>query len=566
MKLKSLHKYTSLLALLALLVFTSCHHKKPPQNDVVDEIAQLDDNIAKNIKKQLDYLTDEKMLDDSTVVFRPGALTDFYKARDYKVAWSGKGVPLKMADTLLSILLHKTYYGFSAVNYHEAKIFSNFRAAAINASRKKDAAHWAETDILLTNAFMKFCKQVHYGILPPDSVSLRKDSTYSDSALVVLMNMVVKHGNTGAMIEAQEPHYAQYHLLKKAEVDYRKQIAANGWDSLPVAYKDTAAFTNMLRNRLTAEGYYDTAKVHRHSQKALTEALKAYQEAHALYVDGVAGKNTIASLNVSKAERLRQLDLNLERYRHLPDSLPSRYVMVNIPAFSLQLWDDDTLVLRSKVIVGEPSKQTPLLNSRITNYVMYPYWVVPFSIITKEMLPAIKNNIDYLQEKNLQVLDRHNNVVDPYELEWTKYSKRYFPYRIRQMTGLDNSLGILKFNFYNKYSVYLHDTNARSLFGKTSRALSHGCVRVQDWKTMAYYLVKNDTARYPVDSLNNWLAQGNKKEVYIPHPLPIYIRYFSNEVNDDGKLIFYEDIYNRDKIMEKQFYATLKKERNLVQG
>jgi murein L,D-transpeptidase YcbB/YkuD len=223
--------------------------------------------------------------------------------------------------------------------------------------------------------------------------------------------------------------------------------------------------------------------------------------------------------------------------------------MVNIPAYRMELWDSGRVALESRVIVGAPRTRTPVLNSRMTNFVMFPYWRVPFSITIKEMLPAIQKDRGYLAKKNLEIIDRDGNAINPDSVNWSRMSKNYFPYVLRQMDGIENSLGIMKFNFMNKYSVYLHDTNNRGLFRNAYRAMSHGCVRVQQWDSLAMYLIRNDP-RHPRDSIRTWLANGNKKQIDIQHPLPIYLRYFTAE-GKDGQLILHEDIYGEDKVLRK---------------
>jgi murein L,D-transpeptidase YcbB/YkuD len=186
----------------------------------------------------------------------------------------------------------------------------------------------------------------------------------------------------------------------------------------------------------------------------------------------------------------------------------------------------------------------------MTNFVMYPYWRVPFSITIKEMLPAIQRDRAYLAKKNLEIIDSHGNAVSPDSVKWSRMSKNYFPYVLRQMDGIENSLGIMKFNFMNKYAVYLHDTNARGLFANSYRALSHGCVRVQQWDSLSMYLTKDDT-RHPRDSMRRWLANGDKKQIDIQHSVPIYFRYFTAE-GRDGRLVLHEDIYGEDRLLRKQ--------------
>jgi murein L,D-transpeptidase YcbB/YkuD len=257
----------------------------------------------------------------------------------------------------------------------------------------------------------------------------------------------------------------------------------------------------------------------------------------------------------SALQQFRQIAITLDRYKLLPDTLPSTYAWVNIPAYTLSIYDADTLVFDSKVIVGAPKTRTPELSSAITNFITYPQWTVPYSIIFKEMLPKIRKDISYLQKQNLMVVDKNDNVIDPHTIDWMKMSKNHFPYLLKQRQGDDNSLGVLKFNFRNKYNVYLHDTNARGLFSKSNRALSHGCVRLQKWQDLAHFLVRNDTLRYSSDTLNAWIQRQEKHLVSGFPRLPIYIRYFTVEGTKDSTLLFNRDIYKEDSVLAAGYFA-----------
>jgi murein L,D-transpeptidase YcbB/YkuD len=188
-------------------------------------------------------------------------------------------------------------------------------------------------------------------------------------------------------------------------------------------------------------------------------------------------------------------------------------------------------------------------------FIIYPFWTVPYSIATKELLPILKRDTSYLRRKNFEVLDRNNIVVDPKTINWKKYSKTYFPWKLRQRIGDENSLGILKFNFENKYGVYLHDTDNRRLFGREMRSLSHGCVRLEKFLDFAQFLIREDSVKYPVDSLHADLLTEKQKYVYVRKPIPIYIRYFSAEADAHGGLYFFIDIYRKDEILKKELYG-----------
>jgi murein L,D-transpeptidase YcbB/YkuD len=255
----------------------------------------------------------------------------------------------------------------------------------------------------------------------------------------------------------------------------------------------------------------------------------------------------------------------MDRYKMLPDSLPERYIWVNIPSYSLRLMSHDTMVLASKVVVGKPITRTPVLSSSVSEMITYPQWTIPASIIEKEILPGLKKDTAYLRKKGYMLLNSKNEEVSPDSVNWAKY-KKTIPYKVIQGSGDDNALGVLKFNFPNKYSVYLHDTNQRSFFGQETRALSHGCVRVQEWEKMAYYIMTNEnTVAYngkpkqiPVDSLTHWLSIKEKHSIPLRTKLPVFIRYFTCEATN-GQIIFFEDIYNEDKQMTELLFANKKK-------
>jgi murein L,D-transpeptidase YcbB/YkuD len=170
------------------------------------------------------------------------------------------------------------------------------------------------------------------------------------------------------------------------------------------------------------------------------------------------------------------------------------------------------------------------------------------------MLPKIQKDINYLDKQNLMVVDKADSVIDPYTIDWTSLSKKYFPYLLRQRQGDDNSLGVIKFNFRNKYDVYLHDTNARWLFSQSERALSHGCVRVKEWEKLSRFLVRTDTLALPSDTLKAWISRQEKHVVWKFPKVPLFIRYFTVEGKANG-LKFFNDVYGQDRTMIDRFFA-----------
>jgi murein L,D-transpeptidase YcbB/YkuD len=262
---------------------------------------------------------------------------------------------------------------------------------------------------------------------------------------------------------------------------------------------------------------------------------------------------------MSDRERFIRIAISMDKYKMLPEQMPGKYVWVNLPGYYMQLIQDDSVKILSKIICGKPLTKTPQLTSAISEMITYPQWTVPTSIIVKEILPGVKKNPGYIEKKGFSLIDKEGNEVDPYAVDWTKYTKG-IPYRVVQGSGDANALGILKFNFNNKYAVYLHDTNQRYLFGQTTRDLSHGCVRVQEWRSLANYILYNDSLftsghNYTKkDSMRVWLNKKEKHSIPVRDRIPVYIRYFTAD-GKDGNIIFYDDIYGEDKLLKQKYFA-----------
>lgn len=538
--------------LLSVIALAACGGRKgqPRQQQIVQDPRQLNEVIAAQVAERLEYTAgNEGLMEDSVPALRLSALQYAYGQHGGAAFWSDNGRPHKAVYSMMDWITNADNYGLPHARYHKAALDGARRQLETSG---KDAALWAKMDVLLTDAFMKMASDLRFGVAPRDSITLRSDSLHSDTVLTDWLQQALKAGDVSALLQQQEPVHEGYLALKEGIQLFKSQYGDKHWDTLPHIYTDTPQFRRQLAIRLMAGGHYDTTGIPETDTVPLKNAVKAFQREFNIYPDGIAGKRTIQTLNKQPEDWLLQAALNMDRWRKFPDSLPARYLMVNIPAFRLNVMENDTMMLESRVIVGAPRTRTPVLNSVMTNFVLYPYWRVPYSIVFKEMLPQIKNNIHYLAEKNLEVVDHRGNVVNPDTVNWGKLSKKYFPYVLRQMDGLDNSLGVMKFNFRNNYSVYLHDTNTRSLFSNANRALSHGCVRVQQWDSLAMYMVRNDPRPAIRDSVRTWLENEEQRQYSMHKRLPIYIRYFTAELRN-GKMQFYEDIYGEDKTLMPYF-------------
>jgi murein L,D-transpeptidase YcbB/YkuD len=269
--------------------------------------------------------------------------------------------------------------------------------------------------------------------------------------------------------------------------------------------------------------------------------------------DGVVGVATLAALNVSVAARIRQIEVNLERWRWLPRTAEPRALFVNIADFSLEVVENGKPLLPMRIIVGKRSWDTPVFSASMTALIINPSWNVPRSIAIAEVLPAIRKNPQYLTKNNLTVLQGQGvqtREIDPHTISWATVSAARFPYRFWQEPGPTNPLGRIKFVLPNEFDVYLHDTPFRALFAKTTRAFSHGCIRIEQPLELAEYVLRDDP-QWTGEALRAAIAQGQERLVPLPHPLPIYLLYRTAWVDQDGVLQFRPDIYERDRRLDE---------------
>jgi murein L,D-transpeptidase YcbB/YkuD len=458
-----------------------------------------------------------------------------------------KGVYNKQCDSLLTILKNAEDFGLLAKDYHFSKIDSLIKTEKDTTTQKFDAVKIEKAEILLTDAFFTFAVHVSKGRLDVDSIQKRWNIDKVNINLPDVLTDALKKNSIQTVIDTIQPKEIQYHDLKLALKNFREEFHTSNWDSLASRESDSLTFNDRLKKRLIASHDYNDTSSFSDSIK-LANAIKFFQQHHNLNDDGKMGKLTFQAMQNTKTDYIHQIEMNMERWRIYRYPTDKQFVFVNIPKFEMRVIEEDTMVMESRVIVGQPDHKTPLLKSTIRYFLIYPYWNVPFSIATKEILPILKRDTSYLRRKNFDVLDGYGEIVTK-PITWKRYSKTYFPFRLRQRMGDDNSLGILKFNFENKYGVYMHDTDSRRLFKREMRALSHGCVRLEKFIDFAKFLIRDDSVKYPFDSLKIDLLKEEQKYKYIKHPLPIYINYFTAEVNKQNELLFFMDVYRRDEKM-----------------
>jgi L,D-transpeptidase YcbB len=559
----SLKHYFIISACVFITTFNhSCkakHAANEPQ--IIEKPAEMDRHVNENIEAVLKYaLENNGKIDDSVRLSVTPIVESFYKGTDYRNVWSKNEQWLPLADSLYYFIRNSQSYGLYPSDYHYSDIESIKNKLANDSVAKKDATFWTKVDLLLTDGFMQITKHLKQGRLLPDSISLSSDTTLTDKFFARNLKDVLESNSLVAILNNLEPVHKGYTELKNALPEFLDSMDRKVYTYIIYPNKDSMAMVKSLLKRLQEEALAAPGSELPDSTH-FSVILKRVQKAKRIHIDGKISPAFIRKLNLTDIERFKRIAITLDRYKQLPPQMPEVYIWVNLPAYYLQLWDHDSVLIFSKTIVGKPDTRTPALNSNITNMVTYPQWTIPYSIIKKDMLPELKKNAGYLARKGYSLVNQKGETVDPYAVNWKRYSNG-IPYKVVQGSGDDNALGVLKFNFNNPYNVYLHDTNQRYLFKNASRALSHGCVRVQEWQQLAFYIAKNDSIHlkagdsllYNTDSIINWLANKERKRIIVKNKIPLFIRYFTCEVKE-GKIFFYDDMYDEDKLLRDKYFS-----------
>ena len=550
--------YFSVLFLL-LLSFTACKNKVHLKNkEMVEDVAEMDDKVKANIENIIAASAVGDQLYDSTPLSYYAALKYLYEQNMYKSFWSSRKKWNHNVTKLIAFLDTAAKNGLYKEDYHYDELIKIKNILDTDSVKQTDAVLWANADVLLSDAFTGLLKDLKQGRLVTDSSSYK----YDTAKYRTFFNKNFEesdHGQTVEnILEEVQPKHREYSLLKAALKKFSDSMDFKKYTYLKYPDKDSMAFLQAFINRMKEEGFIIPNDV---DSLKLTTILKKYQSSNGLISDGKIGKSVVQKLNLTDRQKFTIIAITLDKYKLLPERMPDKYIWVNLPSYYLKVWSADTIAFSSKIICGKPATPTPHITSAINNLVLYPTWTVPNSIIKKDMLPALKKNAAYLSKKGLYLLNGKGEQVNAATINWAKYTKG-IPFLIQQGSGDDNALGVIKFNFENPYSVYLHDTNQRYLFKNSIRSLSHGCVRVQDWQKLANFIVRNDSMNWKktemmphnTDSISSWIAQKEKHIVYVKNKIPLFIRYFGCEpVN--GFIKFYDDIYNEDKALKLKFFA-----------
>jgi L,D-transpeptidase YcbB len=356
--------------------------------------------------------------------------------------------------------------------------------------------------------------------------------------------------SAAALALSREPTYDQgtAQRIREAALSYSDLAVRGGWPTIPADAKFALGVQgsndDLLRQRLIISGDLATDKATGAYDDVLEEAVKRFQTRHGLAATGTVTPRTLAALNVPVQKRIKQLEASLERLAQLDFQFGPRYVVVNIPATFAEAVEDDKVVRRYRVIVGKTEKPSPTLTAEITSVILNPTWTVPSSITKTEISAHMRRDPTYLSRMHMEVLDAHDNPIDPHSVDW---SGTHAPnVTVRQENGTWNALGAVKIDMPNSYSVYMHDTNQRSLFSDDYRFDSHGCSRVDNVRDLAAWLLK-DQPQWTRPAIDAAIATGQHQEIRMLKKVPVAWIYLTAWMTQDQTVQFRNDVYDQDQ-------------------
>lgn len=519
-----------------------------------EEIKTVKVDAPQDLEKETVSLLSKILSPDSLLTIDSVELSTykyFKKKYDKHLLWFNQAKLNSKGDSLFSLIKKSKYYGLVPNDYHLQKIQQHFDS--INGNKKYiNVTSLVKADILLSDAYFLMGTHLNKGRFYPDSLLRQTNFTKLQPGWDSILVEGYASGNIKAALDSLEPKFYGYRMLKKELAIILKDTTLFQIDSIPfVSQPDSSIKRQLIIKTLIKQGFYDTSSTKNDSIK-LAKAYNQLQKKWFIQPDGKLGKYTMQALSYNREKIIQQICIAMERWRW-ENKFPDKYAFINIPAFELTVFEKDTVVMQSAVVCGKPETQTPVLKSKIDHMLIYPYWNVPYTIASREILPAVKRDTSYLRKKNFEVLGANNQVLDYTKLPWKKYTVDYLPVKFRQRIGEENSLGVVKFNFHNPYGVYLHDTNSKRYFKTSSRSQSHGCIRLEKFVEFADFLVRDDSLNYTHDSLQLYFATPIQRKIKLKKPLPIYTRYYTAHADSNG-LKIYLDVYRKDEELMKLIY------------
>lgn len=477
---------------------------------------------------------------DSALFSRYRSMAQLYLEKGYEPVWVTKDGGTKMAHQLLNELDSIRWDGINPERYRLSELKSLL--AQFETRETSELSAVLDLDTSLTQSYFTASKELLLGTIVPEAADSLwfhvNDSSWN-----------IKQASTGLVkgnyvsLEAFRSKQPPYAILRNALHHYADLVHDSTFNALKAVLPETGDKDSVILSIISTEAPWlqpisDTIT-------GIAAMIQSYQQYHGLKRTGKKDSTTISYLTLPVSHFIDQIRINMERLRWLPQETEPLHVTVNIPSMKLFLEKDNEVVMEMNVVVGKTSRQTPVLNARMANVVINPPWGVPPTILKKDVLPGFaKNGNAYLRKKGLKVYDRNGNTVDPDNVTIANYKRYVF----RQPPGDRNALGYIKFNLPNKWDIYLHDTPHRNDFTKYDRAQSSGCIRVQQPKEMArYILAELEGRRYTIERLDSVIRTHITRWEILKNKIPVHIIYLTaSETVNGHSFCFARDIYQRD--------------------
>jgi murein L,D-transpeptidase YcbB/YkuD len=470
----------------------------------------------------------------------------FYNGRNYQYAWFFNDGPAEQAYHFLNLLNDYIGYSRDSSLYNAAldKLLDtvaseDFKAPPLQGSERLN------TELTLTYQFFLYANKAYQGSDKLNTNDLKWFIPRKKVNLVAALDsLIVFKGGQEQIYTPLNPNYMR---LKNALVKYYDIQKKGGWSKLNADKKkyekdEHSPFISQLKKRLFLTDDYKSTDTSDLFNDSLEQAVKHFQYRYGMKEDGVVGASMLRELNEPIEKRIRQMLINLERLRWVPAETPPDYLLVNIPQFKLHAYDKGKLSFSMNVVVGSTQHNTVIFKGDLKYIVFSPYWNVPVSIVKNEIMPGMNRNKNYIASHNMEITGYSGSIPN-----------------VRQKPGKNNSLGKVKFLFPNEYNIYLHDTPAKSLFGETSRAFSHGCIRLGEPKKLAEFLLRNDSS-WTSSKIDAAMNSGKERYLTLSKPVPVFICYFTAWIDSNGDLNFRDDVYGHDaKMADKMFSDVVKK-------
>jgi murein L,D-transpeptidase YcbB/YkuD len=501
----------------------------------------------REVRERITFATEDDAPDieigEGHAVRLPPDVRGFYRAREGEPLWiNSRGLNAR-GRSAVEALGNAHTEGLDPDRY-AVPMIETLADSGGDVDNQRRADRLRDLELLLTSRYLLYLEDLAIGSVEPQ-LSL-PDSMWHLQRL----ESIASGEDPGDLSAGFLPPTEEYAALREALARYQAIADDGGWGT--VLESEGAEAVSALRNRLIAEQDPVESALAAEAPAAastldakLEQALRQFQTRHALEETGELDAATREALNVPVEDRLQSLRVTMDRWRALPRDFGDLYVFVNIPAYELRVVENDQQLLDMKVVVGKDVHPTPVMSDTMEYIVVNPYWNVPESILKAEILPAVREDENYLAKQNMEIVDREGDQPQVINTELVDFDDEEFPYHVRQRPGPSNALGRVKFMFPNAQNIYLHDTPAGALFDRTARAFSHGCVRVEKPMELAH-LILGKTTDMTAAEFDALAGQGAEKHIRLDRGVPVYLAYLTAAVDDEGSVRFLPDLYDRD--------------------